>query len=157
MEIQGITGSNERTQTVKEEAVLGKDDFLKLMVTQLKNQDPLNPVDDKEFLAQMAQFSSLEQISNLNKTVEKGIEENKNLLDSINKSISSVNSNIVAQQNFQAVHLVGRSIATWLQHGEEQLFVEGLVEGVSFNGGRVQVLVNGQKIYLDEATYLELK
>ena len=43
----------------------GKDEFLKLLVTQLQNQDPMSPMDDTDFMAQMAQFSSLEQMTNL--------------------------------------------------------------------------------------------
>lgn len=49
---------------------MDKDAFLKLLVTQLRYQDPLNPTDDKEFLAQMAQFTSLEQMQNMNRSFE---------------------------------------------------------------------------------------
>jgi len=49
----------------KKGQTLGKDDFLKLFVTQLSKQDPMNPVNDKEFIAQMAQFSALEQMNNV--------------------------------------------------------------------------------------------
>lgn len=48
---------------------LDKEAFLKLLVTQLANQNPLNPVEDKEFIAQLAQFSALEQMQNLNKNL----------------------------------------------------------------------------------------
>ncbi|MDR1776625.1 MAG: flagellar hook assembly protein FlgD [Desulfovibrio sp.] len=51
-------------------SVLDKDSFLLLLVTQFKYQDPLNPMDDTEFVAQMSQFSSLEQLMNLNTSME---------------------------------------------------------------------------------------
>ena len=59
------TATTATSSTKKADQVLGKDDFLKLMVAQMKNQDPMNPADDKDNIAQMAQFSSLEQITNL--------------------------------------------------------------------------------------------
>ena len=54
------------TSTVKNpESTLGKDDFLKLLVGQMRHQDPLNPSSDQDYIAQMAQFSMVEQVSNM--------------------------------------------------------------------------------------------
>ncbi|WP_227767240.1 flagellar hook capping FlgD N-terminal domain-containing protein [Zhaonella formicivorans] len=67
MTVNGIVaaGTNNTYQTSTKKDIVGKDDFLLLLVTQLKNQDPLEPMKDREFMAQMAQFSSLEQLQNL--------------------------------------------------------------------------------------------
>ncbi|GEK32559.1 flagellar hook assembly protein FlgD [Kurthia sibirica] len=66
-ETKGITSDYYMpTQTKKTgDSNLGKDDFLKILITQLQNQDPTSPMDDKEFISQMAQFSSLEQMQNI--------------------------------------------------------------------------------------------
>lgn len=71
---------------------LGKDAFLQLLVTQLKNQNPLEPQDNGAFVAQLAQFSSLEGITTLNDTV------------------SGLASNYNSSQALQASSLVGRSV-----------------------------------------------
>lgn len=66
--------------------MLGKDSFLKLLITQLRNQDPLNPMEDKEFIAQMAQFSTLEQMQELNKNILSTQEQSLDLLDKLNEN-----------------------------------------------------------------------
>jgi len=63
------TSSTATSTTSTAKNTMGKDAFMKMLVAQLQNQDPLNPMDGTAFVAQLAQFSSLEQLSNLNTTM----------------------------------------------------------------------------------------
>ena len=63
----------------KKNTELGKEDFLQLLTVQLKFQDPLNPLQDTDFIAQMAQFSSLEQLTNMNKSLDQSLGSDQQL------------------------------------------------------------------------------
>jgi len=89
---------NTGVETTREKE-MGRDAFLRLLVAQLQHQDPLNPMESAEFTAQLAQFSSLEQLFNVNDNLEV-IKESKNeqvpenLLDYIGKEVKSAANNI---------------------------------------------------------------
>jgi flagellar basal-body rod modification protein FlgD len=99
-------------------AALDKNDFLKILITQLTHQDPTQPMDDKEFVAQMAQFSSLEQMTNMNEGVSKV-------------------ASLVARS--QALSLLGSVVDVTDETGST---VSGTVDAVT-SGDLPQVLVNG--------------
>ncbi len=103
----GITGDG----TAAKPQVLGKDDFLNLLVAQLKNQDPLNPADSTEFTAQLAQFSSLEQLSNIN--------ENLEYLQGFQNSIN----------NSQAVSFIGKDVKV---NGNSIMLNDGISDAINF-------------------------
>ena len=67
---QSSSSTDSTATTKKTSDNLGKDDFLKLLITQLQYQDPMDPMEDKDFIAQMAQFTSLEQMQNMNSSMQ---------------------------------------------------------------------------------------
>jgi flagellar basal-body rod modification protein FlgD len=97
---------------------LGKDDFLKILLTQLTHQDPTKPLEDREFVAQMAQFSTLEQMSNMNGEMTKVL-------------------GVLARS--QAVTLLGKNVE--IVNGTES--VTGVVEEVA-GSEFPQILVDGR-------------
>lgn len=78
--------------------VLGKDEFLQLLVTQMRHQDPLSPMDGQELAVQLAQFSSVEQLIELNATMaaQQGLQEG--IIDALNgnSALAAIGKNIVA-------------------------------------------------------------
>lgn len=108
---------------------LDKNDFLKILITQLTHQDPTQPLDDKEFVAQMAQFSSLEQMTNMS--------------DSMNRV-----SDLIARS--QAVSLLGSVVDV----SDGSSTVSGVVDAVT-GGDFPQLLVNGN--YYDYAAVQKIK
>ena len=103
---------------------LGKDDFLKLLITQLSNQDPTNPMENTEFISQMAQFSSLEQMTNMS--------------TSFSKMASFINSS-------EAASTLGKTVV--LNIGDTT--TTGIVEGAT-RGENPQILVNGMYYSMDK-------
>ncbi|HAK47529.1 MAG TPA: flagellar hook assembly protein FlgD [Spirochaeta sp.] len=106
-----------KQEGVKQNA-LGQDDFLKILITQLSYQDPTAPMEDKEFIAQMAQFSSLEQMTNMS--------------SEFTKLSGTLNLN-------SAISMIGKNVT--IASGEHT--VNGQVEEVT-GTETPQVLVNGK-------------
>jgi flagellar basal-body rod modification protein FlgD len=84
---------------------LGKDDFLKLLITQLSYQDPTSPVQDKEFIAQMAQFSTLEQMTSMATDFAKlaAIITGTEASSALGRSVELIDGDTVVQGTVQAV------------------------------------------------------
>ncbi len=91
--IQSVTNAiNQPTpqqNTAIGNADMGKYDFLQLLVTQLKNQDPLSPMQSQEFAAQLAQFSSLERLMSIDDNLKQGIDSDMLLAQTINNTLAT--------------------------------------------------------------------
>jgi len=119
----GATKAGGEAAKVKEQAEangLNKDEFLQLLVAQLKNQDPMSPVGSQEFMSQMAAFSTLEQVTNLAVA-----NEEQNQMLAINQSLS----------------LVGHQV-TYLK--EDETTATGKVESVDFGEEGFTLTIDGE-------------
>jgi len=100
MYIEGLGTNYGETSSYTNTKKLGREDFLKLLVEQLKHQDPLNPLESSDFTAQLAQFSSLEQLFGMNEALT-GIQETlysqneENILDLIGKTVKTDDNAII--------------------------------------------------------------
>lgn len=126
---QELLSKYNKKETTTATKDLGKDDFMKLMLAQLKYQDPTKPMDDKEFIAQQANFSSLEQLTNLNTTFTK-------FLDS-----QSTNSMM------GAVNFVGKTVTTTIPANEDgTAFVSGKITSVKFSNNEYVFRIGNQEV-----------
>ena len=134
--LANITTTNTTTSTNATTAItdaandtLGKDAFLKLLIAELSNQDPLNPMEDRAFVSQMATFSSLEQMQNMNKTLESMAEANK----------------------FSAVQYIGKAVAFTKGEGTEAQQVAAIVNHVWFDpNGKVVLDTTEGEVSLED-------
>ncbi|MDF9841380.1 MULTISPECIES: flagellar hook assembly protein FlgD [unclassified Paenibacillus] len=111
-------------------STLGKDQFLKILITQLQNQDPMQPMEDKEFIAQMAQFSSVEQLMNISTQ-----------LTAMNQSLGSVSG------------LIGKDI-TW-NDASTELPKSGNVESIVVSSGIHYAVVGSERIALTDIIQIQ--
>ncbi len=116
------SASNVKTAAATQKSELGQDQFMALLVAQLKNQDPMSPMDNSQFIAQMAQFSSLTQLTKIGEKLD-------NLKGSVDTSLGA------------SSELIGKKV-TWLNEktdsktGEKTSTYEtGVVEGIVMKGG----------------------
>jgi flagellar basal-body rod modification protein FlgD len=114
-----IAGEAQKVKESSEQSGLNKDEFLQLLVGQLKNQNPLSPVGSQEFMSQMAAFSTLEQVTNL--------------------AVSNEELNGMISTN-QSLALVGHQVSYAKEDGTK---VEGTVESVDFGEEGASLTIGG--------------
>lgn len=125
----GLYGT--KTRTPKQE--LGKDDFLLLLTQQLQHQDPLQPMDNTQMISQMASFSTLEQMTNMTKTLEKFLTKDANAY------------------KVEALGLLGMEVQA--QRADMGEPIDGAVSSVRFEEGKAIFTVQDMEFELDHLQY----
>ena len=124
----------------KDKSILDKDDFLKLFLAQLQHQDPLEPMDNDKMMSQMASFTTVEQMTNLNKS-----------FGNMSALLTDQFAPMVAMQ--QSASMIGRQVAYIDPTTEDgQDILTGVINSVMFDNGVPVYVVGDQKqlLYADE-------
>ncbi|MBP8129598.1 MAG: flagellar hook capping protein [Candidatus Hydrogenedentes bacterium] len=124
-------GTSAKASTAASED-LDTDAFLQLLMEQIRNQDPLEPMDNDEMLAQLAQFASLEQMNNLNDSFQ-----------TLAYQVAFLTGNIDQLNFISAQGMIGRYVEGVNLEGEE---VKGIVESVTLDGSIVVLTVDGEPL-----------
>jgi len=122
-----VSGGGTQGITQTSEQQMGKEDFLKLLVAQMKEQDPLNPTSNEDMVMQLAQFSAIEQTQNMNAMLEKFINSNTlgmagdmigQEIEAVNTDTGEVTKGIVSQVNIDGsgTNLIVGSTEVKLEH-----------------------------------------
>lgn len=118
---------------LKHSGKLGQNEFLKLLVTQLKHQDPLSPMKDKNFIAQMAQFSALEQMTKVNTNL----------------------GSLIKQSNDSDMYQLLHKRVSWVNDVTNKIS-SGKVESIEKRGDKVGLNINNQFVRPDSVIKVEL-
>ncbi|MDI6703079.1 MAG: flagellar hook capping FlgD N-terminal domain-containing protein [bacterium] len=124
--LEDVTGKKRRL----DETILGKDDFLKLLITQLKTQNPLEPTGNIEFIAQLAEFSALEQMQNLNDKFDKFFGRPPDLMT-------------------MALPILGKKVVTATLGGNNEP-ISGIASRIRFKDGGVRITVGDIEVGLED-------
>lgn len=145
-----ITAASSNTsnlfQTAAQNSELGKDEFLNLLITELTNQDPTNPMDDREFISQMAQFSSLEQMQNMSSNLEQGLTALAGIQEQCLEGLAVISQQLSINSFSQGLSLLGKEV-TYMSNGEE---ITGTVQALKQNEGQFLLSVSNEDIPLSE-------
>ena len=126
--ITGTSGTTTTSTTVKDQTTVDKDTFLKLLVAQMKYQDPSSPTDPSQFLSQTAQFSTVEKLSTLADLSQKAFD---------------------ATRELTATSMIGRTV-TWTDVSGKS--VSGVATGASVGASTPNLTVGGKTVTLDSVT-----